>query len=202
MTTLRARRRKITADTIRKAAVELATAKGLDNITTEMIAERAGISLRSFFNYFAFKEEALLPAPVTLSEQRVAAFVAGNGALLDDLIDLLVDHFHEAAPERGQLRALIELSRAHPKLMFVKDQTFCRYEDDMGEVIARRLGVSSDDPRPRLMAAAVAAAIRVSVTRWTMRGDGSIEDEVRRSVKALQTLFSEDPAQNPRLRPL
>ncbi len=202
MSTLRARRRKRTADTIRKAAVELALSDGLDNITTEMIAERAGISLRSFFNYFAFKEEALLPPPVALSDEKVEQFVNGSGPLLDDLADLLVAHFRQTEINRTQLRALLELSRTHPKLMFVKDQTFCRYEDQMGVVIARRLSVGPEDPRPRLMAATVAAAIRVGVSRWVAEGQGQIEDEVLSTVTALRDLFQERTPGTPRLRRL
>jgi len=204
MPDLRSRRRNRTAETIRKAAVDLALSDGLDNITTEMIAERAGISLRSFFNYFSFKEEALLPEPITLSDDTVTAFVAGKGALLDDLADLLATHFRQANPDRRQLRAIIELSQAHPKLTLVKDQTFCRYEDKICEIIARRLGVAAGDIRPKLMAAVVTAAIRTGVTRWTGCSDDSpVEHEVRAALSALRTLFQEGAeGASPRLRGL
>ncbi|MDN4473562.1 TetR/AcrR family transcriptional regulator [Demequina zhanjiangensis] len=60
-----------------RAAVELCLERGLDSVTVEMIADRAGISPRTFYNYFGTREAALLgdakPEP---TEDQVARFLA------------------------------------------------------------------------------------------------------------------------------
>lgn len=57
---LRARRRNATRIDIREAALELFERQGVDNTTSEEIARAAGISQRTFFRYFATKEECVL----------------------------------------------------------------------------------------------------------------------------------------------
>ena len=57
---LRDRKKAATADALYRAAVRLAIARGLDDVTVEAIADEAEVSRRTFSNYFANKEDALL----------------------------------------------------------------------------------------------------------------------------------------------
>lgn len=57
---LRERRRERTWVAIHEQALKLARAKGLRGATIEEIASAAGISTRTFFNYFTSKEDAVL----------------------------------------------------------------------------------------------------------------------------------------------
>ncbi len=59
-TGLRDRKKAATRSALAAAAVELARERGLHEVTAEAIAARAGVSTRTFHNYFASKEEALL----------------------------------------------------------------------------------------------------------------------------------------------
>ncbi|MFI2754213.1 TetR family transcriptional regulator [Cellulomonas sp. P22] len=60
-TDLRARRRLDTAEQIHQVALELFEKQGVRETTVQQIADRAGISSRTFFRYFASKEQAALP---------------------------------------------------------------------------------------------------------------------------------------------
>ena len=57
---LRARRRNATRIELREAALTLFEQQGVAHTTTEEIARAAGISQRTFFRYFATKEECVL----------------------------------------------------------------------------------------------------------------------------------------------
>src|SRR3954454_18326665 len=57
---LRERKKAATRQSLHDAAVRLATEHGLDRITVEAIADEAGVSRRTFSNYFGSKEEALM----------------------------------------------------------------------------------------------------------------------------------------------
>jgi AcrR family transcriptional regulator len=56
ITTLRERQRHTTKSEIVRIAFELFAKRGYDDITVEMIAESAGISRATFFNYFSKKD--------------------------------------------------------------------------------------------------------------------------------------------------
>lgn len=60
---LRQKRRQETARDIQRATLELALARGLEHVTTEEIAQVAGVSTRTFFNYFNNKEAAAIGIP-------------------------------------------------------------------------------------------------------------------------------------------
>ncbi|MET4096384.1 helix-turn-helix domain-containing protein [Arthrobacter sp. UYCu712] len=59
-TPLRARRRAETWSALHEAAASLALKRGVEHTTVEAIAEGAGVSPRTFFNYFRAKEDAIL----------------------------------------------------------------------------------------------------------------------------------------------
>ena len=58
---LRARRRLDTHAEIHQAALELFEKQGVRETTVQQIADRAGVSSRTFFRYFTSKEQAALP---------------------------------------------------------------------------------------------------------------------------------------------
>lgn len=58
---LRARRRLDTEREIHRATLELFEAQGIQATTVQQIADRAGVSSRTFFRYFTRKEHAALP---------------------------------------------------------------------------------------------------------------------------------------------
>jgi len=186
---LRERRRRRTADSIRTAAVALVHAKGLDNVTAEMISDAAGISPRTFFNYFSYKEEALFPASPEFPPEAIEAFIAGRGRLVDDLAELILPlpEFFDTDP--AMLKKLFESADAHPKLVILKIAAFTELETRLAAMIGARLGVKAADDRPVLMAAMIATAIRVGVGRWVEGGVGSAEDHLRRTLRDVQTVF-------------
>jgi AcrR family transcriptional regulator len=71
---LRERKKLGTRWALSDAALELALDRGLENITREDIADRAGVSLRTFNNYFTGKYEAVAFRQVDRTRQSLAAF--------------------------------------------------------------------------------------------------------------------------------
>ena len=79
---LRERRRRQTSADIRGAAVRLARERGFDKVTIEEICAEAGISARTFFNYFPNKESAIAYGPSDIPPELVEEFVAAGPAPL------------------------------------------------------------------------------------------------------------------------
>ena len=57
------RRSRVTIDTIFEATIQVLLAQGLDKVTTIQVAERAGVSVGSLYQYFPNKR-ALMAAVV------------------------------------------------------------------------------------------------------------------------------------------
>ncbi len=94
-------RSKATVDTILAATARVLVKQGFDGLTTNSVAEAAGVSIGSLYQYFPNKE-ALVAA---LIEQHVEQM---NAAILDELTRVA------ALPMADAVRAVIELTiRAH-----------------------------------------------------------------------------------------
>ena len=57
---LREQKKRQTRMAMHRAALELVVEHGLAGVTAQRIAERAGVSTRTFFNHWATKESAIL----------------------------------------------------------------------------------------------------------------------------------------------
>lgn len=115
---LRERKRRETWLALHGAAADLVRERGLNHATVDEIAERAGVSPRTFFNYFATKEEAVLGlrAPV-LSEQTLHEFrTGGPGLVLERVVRLLLAVLRSTMHESVSLDERRDLVRAHPEL--------------------------------------------------------------------------------------
>ncbi|BFO18129.1 TetR/AcrR family transcriptional regulator [Streptomyces sp. KM77-8] len=103
---------------LKRAAVELYSERGYDNVTVTHIAERAGLTRRSYFRYFPDKREVLFAGserlPPALAEAVVTADpnAAPLAAVLDALARIgaeLVQHVDGVTERRAVIDASPEL---------------------------------------------------------------------------------------------
>ncbi|GAA2698174.1 MULTISPECIES: TetR family transcriptional regulator [Actinosynnema] len=187
MTGLRERRRRSTRKDISKAAAELVLERGLADVTVEEIAHRAGVSPRTFFNYFPSKRSAVIPGPEPLPADLVEAFVADRDRpVLDGLVALFSDERVLTDTERADLRTAQELVTRHPELIPVLHERMADFERVVVEAVARRLEAPSGDCRPEVAAAVLGVLLRVAMTR-------GLDDPTRQCVVGAE--FQADLAQ-------
>ncbi|MFJ8961664.1 TetR/AcrR family transcriptional regulator [Lentzea sp. NPDC102401] len=168
METLTTRREHKKAETRRSlagAALRLAMEHGLDGVTVEDIADAAGVSRRTFSNYFASKEEAVLDsdrerfrALVSLVEARPEHEGAWQ-ALRASTAELYRDRPLPDVEWMAQLRLL----RRHPSLIARQAGDQVALERDLTAVLMLR---GPDEEIARLMAATFLATIRTGIALW------------------------------------
>src|SRR5205814_2752416 len=73
---LRERKKAETRDALASAALRLADERGPDRVTVDDIASAAGVSSRTFFNYFSSKEDAIVGSSESTTARVVDALAA------------------------------------------------------------------------------------------------------------------------------
>ncbi|MCZ0961723.1 TetR/AcrR family transcriptional regulator [Paracoccus benzoatiresistens] len=159
-------RRYRTAKKIQATAVQLAVRDGLANVTTEAIAREAGISTRTFFNYYPYKEAAMMGPPPDYPAEASEQFVNGGGTLIEDLNRLITAHLSRFLDEREMLVQILALSDTDPKLDALRNSTVLSRRAQMRDLLRRRC----PDAKPaqiEILAAAIVAATNAATKEWT-----------------------------------
>lgn len=159
----RERRKTETRQAIGRAALALATERGPATITVDDIAEAAGVSPRTVFNYFPTKEAAILG----FDPDRRRELLDRLDARPADEPPLQALREANRGPDGdGAItwRTRARLAREHPQLQSAYLASFASLEDELTAVIARRTGVDpAADPYPRLVVTTALTAMRVAV---------------------------------------
>jgi AcrR family transcriptional regulator len=170
---LRERRKRLTAAELEAAAIRLFGERGFDAVTVDDIATEADVSRRTFFRYFASKEDVLLADHrVRLAELRAAMAARPSdepilSALRHSLLSLT--RTYEQDRERLLLRGRIMLETPSLQARSLVHQR--AWEEAMEAMVADRLGVDpAADLRPGVVAATALAAMRVAYTTWYAGG--------------------------------
>jgi len=168
---LRERRRRQTSADIRDAAVRLARERGFDKVTIDEICAEAGISSRTFFNYFPNKESAIAYGPSDIPAELVADFVAAGPApysiVLAELITLAAHHLRDMPPAREQAEGMLELAKTTPAVLSAFLADLERFQNHLTDVVARRQAMGPDDEIPALISALALTAVRSGIESWT-----------------------------------
>lgn len=183
---LRERKKAATRQALHRAAVRLAIEHGAERVTVEAIADDAGVSRRTFSNYFGSKEEALLYGDL----QRIRCLIAmvrerpadePAWTALTAAAERFVGELGDLDP---QWVARSRLIRAHPSLVAAQVQTFAALERELSAEVARRS--KDQDPasvRVRMTSATFLLALRISLHVWQEGPPGrGLWDVVRESL--------------------
>ena len=164
-TGLREKKKEATRQALREAALRLALERGPDNVRVDDIADAAGVSPRTYNNYFSSREQAIVAAVTAEREARVAAAVAARPAtvrLSDAVVGAIVEQYTD--PGSHDPRALL-LITTRPALRDAFLGTAAGIEDSLTAVIAERIG-DNGQLTARVLSASVAAAVRVALGQW------------------------------------
>jgi AcrR family transcriptional regulator len=158
---LRERKKLGTRWALSDAALELALEQGLDNVTREDIANRAGVSLRTFNNYFAGKYEAISFRQIDRMRQSLGVFRERPideplwSAITESVLaPLEAEGAADVRPTHEELTVIRDLLSARDMRAALTRDLFADWVD----AIAQRTGTDPvRDMYPRLVAAVVRA---------------------------------------------
>lgn len=170
---LRARNKQATREAISHAALRLAIEQGphgLALVRVHDIATAAGVSSRTYNNYFSSRAEAICAFQADQAGRVGQALRArpADEPLDQAVIAAVIELYTDPEPDKAGLRMIMST----PELEGEALRAFTMAEGPLAEAIAARTGTDPErDLFPAVTAAAVAAAIRVAGRRWLEPGN-------------------------------
>ncbi|SEP61780.1 TetR/AcrR family transcriptional regulator [Streptomyces radiopugnans] len=184
MAGLRERKKQRTRDALVRTAHELFVAQGYERTTIDEIAAAVDVSQRTFFRYFASKEEVAFALLRTVEERFFTAVrerPADEAPLqvLGNALGTAWNHIGDAIQEVVPLEVYMRMWRVietTPALVAAHLRHSTEQEERLAAEIARRAGVDPEhDPRPRVLVAAFAGVLQLAGRRWAAGRDITVE---------------------------
>lgn len=163
-----------------RAGLELCAELGYSAVTVEMIADRAGISPRTFYNYFPSREIALLgemkPAP---ADAAIEEFVARDDCSDVEAFALMMAQAWVASmPDRELFRLRRQVIDANPELAGVNLSRISESRAQYAAIVRLRLearypelDAEAIELESSLTVALAMAAVQAAAKDWLAGGD-------------------------------
>ena len=176
----RERKKQQTREALIRAALELFEAKGYEHTAVREITDAVDVSERTFFRYFASKEDLALSFVRDGADALLAALAARppgeepltalRRAFRDSLGQITGDR------DKPDYLSVLELIESTPTLLAAHLRYFHDHDEALVSALAGREGVDPDtDPRPRIIATLFAGLISLAIRDWRAAGAGSTE---------------------------
>ncbi|WP_411078848.1 TetR/AcrR family transcriptional regulator [Streptomyces sp. cmx-18-6] len=181
---LRERKKQRTRDALLRAALELFTTQGYERTTVDEIVEAVDVSQRTFFRYFASKEDITFAVQEMVESRFIAElrrrpageapFEAMRRAVLSAW-NSIGEAIEEVIPVDLHMRTY-QMIESTPSLLAAHMRRGVALENEIALLIAEREGLDvSRDPRPRVAVAAFSGVMRVTGQLWGQGPDSSVE---------------------------
>jgi mycofactocin system transcriptional regulator len=175
--------------------LELFFERGFDATTVDDIAAAAGIGRRTFFRYFASKND--LPwgeFDILVDEMRDRlANVPDQVPMFTALHEAILDFNRYPADELGYHRERMQLLLNVPSLVAHSTLRYASWRAVIADFTAKRLGVDALDLRPQEIAWVYLAVSLASYEQWLRDPDRDLLEVLDRALTDLGRLFGGMP---------
>ncbi|WP_127503613.1 TetR family transcriptional regulator [Actinoplanes solisilvae] len=178
---------------LRQAAMDLYAERGFDQTTVAEIAEKAGLTERTFFRHFGDKREVLFGGSERLQEMLVASVTAADPGT-DPAVTVAAAFEHAAEdyfPPVGYSRQRQQVIDANPGL---QERELAKLDGLAAAMAAALRERETPDLPAALIAETGVAAFKVAFVRWvTDPADAPLLGHVRSAFAALGDVWSFAP---------
>lgn len=175
---LREQKRAATRTALESAALDLVLSHGPEATTVEAIAARAGVSARTFFNYFESKDAAILGVLPREHDRGLLEQLRAGAPYRDTaqaLVQLVMRLTGAHQSDGAALARRREVLRRHPEVLASQADQLSTRADTLIETMAEVLGTDPafDEPRLHIDQASMlvmmaAVAVRRAVEAWAL----------------------------------
>jgi AcrR family transcriptional regulator len=167
---LRERKRRQTRERLTRVAMALFLDRGFEATTLDDIAAAADISRRSFFHYFASKEDVVFAWQEESTAALIAAVAArpANESMLTAAENAISAMVRQLEP--GEAMAMAQLKRDNPALQARDQVKYEKLERALAEALGKRAGHKTERLQARLVAMIATGAMRIGGELWVAEG--------------------------------
>lgn len=196
---LRERKKKQTREALSLAALRLVVERGLNEVLVEDIAAAAGVSARTFNNYFSSKAEAITFRHLDRARRVVVALqtrpksepiwdaitIAALSVLDDE--SATPNATTEAATPDADWQTGVRLMLSEPALQGEFLKAAAAADRELAAAIAERTGTNlANDMYPHLVATSLSSAVQVATSLWlTAKPPVSMHTLLRQAIRQI-----------------
>lgn len=174
-----------------EAALNLFSANGYDETTTDQIAESAGVSPRTFFRYFPTKESVLFFGEYDFIDAVSGVYLAQPDEASD--FEAMANSFALLAPGLKRIRKRItQYHEAVASSLVLLGRERKNHEanaETVAKVIAERRRLPTPDDECRLLASVGMLLIERALKQWLTTPGRALEDIIRQEFSALPSVL-------------
>ncbi|MET9427193.1 TetR family transcriptional regulator [Streptomyces sp. NPDC003036] len=167
------RKRQLVANELTEAALQSLALKGFDAVTIDEIATAAGVSKRTFFRYFASKEDVVVQFLADMGagiRTELAGRPAGEqpSAALKHAVWVSMAACGDHSGHAARALRVVQLILRTPALLARFLERQAQWRDDLAAELAHRLELDPEtDLYPRLAAGMALTAYDAVLRRWS-----------------------------------
>ena len=180
-----------TRNALLEAALNLFSANGYDETTTDQIAECAGVSPRTFYRYFSGKESVLFFGEYDFIDAVSGVYLAQPEELSD--FEALASSFALLAPGLKRIRTRIaQYHEAVASSLVLMGRERSNHEANattVAKVIAERRHLPTPDDECRLLAAVGMLLVERALNQWLSTPGRALDDLIRQEFAALPAVL-------------
>jgi AcrR family transcriptional regulator len=180
-----------TRNALLDAALNLFSANGYDDTTTDQIAESAGVSPRTFFRYFPTKESVLFFGEYDFIDAVSGVYLAQPEETSD--FEAMANSFALLAPGLKRIRKRIaQYHEAVGSSLVLLGRERRNHEanaETVAKVIAERRHLPTPDDECRLLASVGMLLIERALSQWLTTPGRALDDIIRQEFSALPAVL-------------
>jgi AcrR family transcriptional regulator len=187
---LRERKRQQTRERLTRMAMALFLERGFEATTLDDIAAAADISRRSFFHYFASKEDVVFAWQEEITAALIDAVAARPAAesMLTAAENAILAMVRQLEP--GEAIAMAQLKRDNPALQARDQVKYEKLERALTDALAKRAGHKIEKLKARLVAMIATGAMRIGGELWATEGAREKpEAQAKRTFAAIRAIL-------------
>lgn len=176
---------------VERAALDLFTLRGFERVTSDEVADAAGISRRTFFRYFATKADAVWGDFAGHVARLEGLLAAGDPAqpVLASVCAAYVEVNSYPESQLHLLRERMQLILTEPALLAHSQLRFAEVDRAVARYVAARTGGAPSQLVPRLVAASTRAAATTAFEAWLADERSSLVGQLRLALDEMASGF-------------